>query len=348
MVPLRGLSRYLGDLLAWTLRREPEGFVLPQVYVDRESREHKREALVGGVEGALAAVDELTPDDCGGLDGDVSEALALAIILQAYEFFQSGGWDGVERERLSWALSRLEHTQALAGPLGVKLASEPDEALRASILRKLESTATHLNQVVKEGQELLAEQEVDPDSDEHEDLPSFDPVPDEHETPSASDVRSTPSASDVRSDRREEPLGIVLAQSRSRERRTKRAEAKRQSAHARLRRAIRISGFALIPVLAALALFSLRPLLPGGKAPRVDKYADLLPIQHVIRIQDSDEAIFIVSPSWTSLEQERQLNDLTALYERANEVEAADSIVIRDTQGRDLARVEEGVPVLLP
>jgi len=337
LIPLKELSVILRELHTWTLREGPGGFVLPQVYLEPEMRALKRGALVGGVERALAAVDELTPDGCGDLDGDASEALALAIIQQVGEFFRSGSWDDIERDQRSWTVARLEYSLALVAQLGMTMASEPDEALRTSVLRELESTTKHLIQAIEEGQGYLAEQEVE--SDEFDSLPSFDPVPDDCEAPSATDEVSS---------RQEEPLDIVLARSRSQDRRKKRAEAKRKRADARLSKAIRVAGFLLIPLLTILALLSLWPFLPFGQPPRVDSYADVLPVQGMYRLHDNGELAFIVSPSWNSHSEEHRLADLTELYERAIERESVASIVVLDTQGMELARVEQGVPVLLP
>jgi len=338
---LRGLTDILGDLRAWTQRREPEGFVLPQVYHDGDTRRQKREALTRGVEGALEAVDHLTPESCVELDGDAAEAFGLAVILQVYEFFRSGGWDAIDDDDLSWTFARLEYAQCLTEPLTEQLNDPEDESDRRAVAAKLESTVKHLNQVVKEGKAVMENRGVEPDPDDFGSLPSFDPVPDQHDAPKSTTLTA---AAPPTQETVEEAIGESTRQQQDQH---QRREAKIE-ASSRLRERVRYAGLAMIPLLVALAVYSLWPFLTAKTTPRVDDYSDILPVHFVSRIGgEAPYTVFVVAEDWEQQDSDQRLVDLQTLYGRASVMESTTSIVIRDTDGLDLARVDNGAPVLL-
>ena len=353
LVSLRGLTDILGDLRAWTEQREPHGFVLPQVYHDRGTRKNKQEVLARGVEGALAVGGDLTPDQCGELDPDSGEALALAVILQAYEFFRNRGWDGIDASELTWTLSRLKHAQDLIDPLMTLLSEQPGASDRQAVIDKLEATGKHLNQAVKEGTQVVGDHGDELETGELGSLPSFDSFPDSVDE-LLGDEMLEPSTQSQEIERasaetqRDESVEAALDESERREKVKRDHQEERHHAATRRQNRLRYVGPAMLPVLVALALLSVWPWLKSGSNPKMDDYSDIVPVQHVIRIRgEAPRTVFVVAEGWDRLDSNRQLQDLMTLYDRAQALEDATTIVVRDATGLDLARVEEGSPVLL-
>jgi len=335
---LRGLTDILFDLQTWTQRREPAGFVLPNVYPDIRTRDEKRSDLAPGVENALSTVDDLTPKVCSSLDADTAEVVGLAIVIQVYEFLRDGGWEAVVADELAWALARLEYVKQLLIPIGLLLDQHPGDADRSLILRKLGAMSKHLNQIVREGRWFMDELGIDPDPDAVGELPSFDPVPDEHETPAWMSRESTIGDS----------LEEVLSENRRRALEAQEAAAAKKRVIARRRAQLRIVGLLLIPALSILAVFSILPLLKLGTPAPVKTYTDIVPVQYMFHVDAARPCtVFVVDESWDHRSPDRQLEDLLTLHRRVSGDGASTSIVIRNGDGLDLARVEEGTPVLL-
>ena len=74
----------------------------------------------------------------------------------------------------------------------------------------------------------------------------------------------------------------------------------------------------------------------------------MITVQHVIRVGGASPCtVFVVDEDWARMDRHERIQILSALYSRAQILEGATSVIVRDVAGSDLARMEDDTPVLL-
>lgn len=185
---LRGFSEILGALDDWTNGRPGADFGLPDVYRDSDASDAGKEAVSKGMEAATELADTLEPADADPdkMDADTAETLALAVIIQTWDFIRGGAWDSVDVDVLPKVFGNVERDHRMVDPLRKILAEGDQGRDRAPVIAKLTSLERHLSQYTREGRKLMDELGIDEDSVScdlsSDDNPiSFDPMDDSGE-----------------------------------------------------------------------------------------------------------------------------------------------------------------------
>lgn len=329
---------------------------MPDVYKSYEARDLGQEAVQRGVKAAAAAApgldaDTLTPE---ALDADAAEALALAVIIQSWDFIRDGAWDKVDEGVLPLVLSNIERDHRLVPPLREILEEHGGDVDRTPVLNKLGSLERHLAQYAREGRRLLDElglEEVSESDDLDDDEPiSFDSMGDLPEA--APPTKLDPPKAPEPEPEPEEPskpatIGQTMRSAlNTEELRVRQADDKAADADVKadkLRRFRRV-GFVTIGVLFCLAVVSILPMLRIGAPPSIGTYEDHLPITGVIRPSDSNVPymVVMVGREWDGMPVQQRTTGLQSLFEHVLQNEEMQYIVVRSRDGLDSARIDSG------
>ncbi len=349
---LRGLGEILGLLAGWTEGRSGKDFGMPDVYKGYEAREVGQEVVKRGIEAASAAALDLDPETLAAdsLDADAAETLALAVIIQSWDFIRDGAWDRVDDGVLPLVLCNIERDHKFVPALRAILEEHGGDIDRTPVLNKLGSLEHHLAQYAREGRKIVEErgldQNVDPGDLDPEEPISFDSMDDSLETKSPIRLE-TPEKKAPAPGETDKPQTIpqtMRSALDTEELRARIADDKAEAAGnaASKYRAFRRVGLVTIFVLAILAIVSLAPLLRIGAPPSLDTYEGYLPLSGVIRPSDGEVPYMVVMirAEWDQMPEQQRTEGMQALFEHVNRVEKADYIIVRGRDGLDDARID--------
>jgi hypothetical protein len=325
---------------------------MPDVYKGYEAREVGQGTVKRGIEAAAAAVMDLDPDTltADSMDADTAETLALAVIIQSWDFIRDGAWDRVDEGVLPLVLSNIERDHQLIPPIRTILEEHGGDVDRAPVLNKLGSLEHHLAQYAREGRKHLEELGLDLNavaSDLDSDEPiSFDSMDDSLETKSP--VKLEPPKKKAPEPQEPGKPPTIPQTMRSaldtEELRARIADDKAEAAGnaAGKYQAFRRVGLVTIAVLAVLAIVSIVPLLRVGAPPTLGTYEGYLPLSGLIRPSDGDVPYMVVMihPEWDQMPEQQRTEGMQALFEHVNQVEEIRYIVVRGRDGLDDARVD--------
>lgn len=327
---------------------------MPDVYKGYEARDLGKEAVKRGMEAAAAAALDLdpvavTPET---LDADAAEALALAVIIQSWDFIRDGAWDRVDEGILPLVLKNIERDHQLVPPLRTILEEHGGDIDRTPVLNKLSSLEHHLAQYAREGHKIIEERGLEPAADagdlDSEEPLSFDSMDDslEARAPVKLDPLEPEEPAPSKSDK-PQTLGQTMRSALDTEEiRARKADDKAGASDKqrhRLRK-FRQIGLVTIFVLLVLAILSIVPMLRFGAPPPMSTYADHLPIAGIIRPSDSNVPymVIMVRREWDTMPQEQRTEGLQSLFDHVTQAEDVQYIVVRGRDGLDSARIDTG------
>ncbi len=331
---------------------------MPDVYRGYDAREAGQEAVARGMKAASALGNDLTPADVDPeeMDADTAEALALAVIIQTWDFIRGGAWENVDPDVLPMVYGNVERDFALVEPLRVILRDHAGDVDREPVITKLTSLERHLSQYTREGRKILDQLGIEEDSvscdlSDSDNRISFDSMDDSGEirspillaarklTDSVTSVGGRASVDGRPSIGKTMRTALDTEEMRVRQADDKAARTARKTDR---RRKFRLYGLVSIVILTVLAAVSIFPLLRIGAPPTIDTYAELVPIAGVIRPADDrvPHMIVIVNDDWDVMTEQQRTTRLQALFEQAHQVENTNYIVVRNRRGFDSARVD--------
>ena len=329
---------------------------MPRVYPEGRVLDNKRYDIGAAIAELLDDDTPITPDGLhpDRIETDAAEAVALAIVVQGWEFIRARGWDEVATGDFGDSLLQMERSVVMLDPLAELLECHPQGGDRAPILKALASSARHLRQSVREGRRLAAEEPAA----HGQDLPDqpLDVAPSFDSLDAISDETLTATRKEHKTPF--ERWRDAFARTRKRWRRKKGRQSARTRGAGPRRRADRCRGHGradLLPgqaapaetgrgrhdhaaagagrrvaVAAALSVHRAhgRRLPQRARHPGIMRYAG-----------DDPVIVFLVGPAWYDLDDAARVDQAAALAEQAERLESLDSVVIRDAGGRDVAQV---------
>jgi hypothetical protein len=351
---LRGLHHILTDLRDWADQRPPSELVVPRVYPEGRILDNKRYDLQPAIDALLDEKPDLVPElvDPDRMDTDAAEAVALAIVVQGWEFIRGGGWDDVDEGDFGETLACMERSAIMLDPLKDLLECHAQGGDRSPILKALSSSGHHLRQSVREGRRQSADQPAHDGSGIEESRLDAPPSFDSLDSISDEALSATRKESRTATQRLRERLALVRKRlkkkkrEREREREAARTSTEPQSAafvaervSSTGRRRLRIASVFLLAALLGLAGVSAYPLLGQWAIPAPVDYSSPLGIAGIMRLQGDDPVVvFMVGQAWDDMSDGDRILNVTDLARQAASTEAAESIVVRDVRGYDVAR----------